>query len=191
LMLISVMTIMKVQPMANYVHLVILRAESLTAGQKIHNVEARMIENKFAIEEILAHPIFGIGFTRHYRPQIYGPNDNLQWYLHNGYLWILLKMGILGLIPFLWFSYIFVKRGIKNWQSVEDRFFKAIVLGSVISYLGVALTNFACAYFMENWQTAVFGLSFGINEVIYRVEGIDSKFDQTSDYMLSIPLGDG
>jgi O-antigen ligase len=147
----------------------------LTAAEKFRTWEIRAVENKYAIEKIVSSPIWGIGFQRAYRPQIYYPEDNIEWFIHNGYLWIMLKLGVLGFIPFLWFSYIFLKRGMKYWYQVEDRVSRGIVLGSVCAYLGFAVGNIASPNFMQNWEVAVFGLCFGMNEVIYRVGGLNSE----------------
>jgi len=173
LFVLAVMSL-RVEPITTYVNLVTLRAASLMS-KNIESWEIRGVENKYAMKTILAHPVWGIGFVRAYRPPIYGPEDTYQWFVHHGYLWILLKMGIIGFIPFIWFSYVFVRRGIKYWSRVEDKFLKGIVLGSVCSYLGMAVGNFAAPHFMQNWEVAVVGLSFGINEAIYKSEGINDK----------------
>jgi O-antigen ligase len=165
--------LLRIEPLTTYLNLITTRAETLTSPGKVDNWEIRLVENKYAKEKILSHPIWGIGFDKPYRPQIYGPDDNIEWFIHNGYLWILLKLGIAGFIPFLWFSYIFVKRGLKHWNQMKDNLFKAIVLGSVCSYLGIAVGNLATAHFMQNWEVAVIGMSFGINELIYKMEGVE------------------
>jgi hypothetical protein len=87
----------------------------------------------------------------------------------------LLKLGIVGFVLFVWFSCIFVKRGIKYWDEVEDEFLKGVVLGSICSFLGFGVSNVASPNFMQNSEVAVFGLCFGINEVIYRAGGLSSK----------------
>jgi O-antigen ligase len=172
--LVATASFFEVEPVATYVNLIALRGKSLTFQKKVENWEFRLAENEYSLPKIAEHPLFGIGFAVPYRPQIFGPDDNLQSYLHNGYLWILIKLGIAGLIPFLWFSYVFVRRGIIYRNRVEDNFLRAVVLGSVCSYLGIAIGNIAAAHFMENWEVSVFALSMGINEVIYRLEGVDA-----------------
>ena len=171
--LVGTAVLLRVEPVPTYVKLIALRAESLTSGERIENWEIRMVENEYALKKIAGHPLFGIGYVSPYRPQIYGPDDNDRWYIHNGYLWILLKLGIAGLIPFLWFSYVFVRRGIKYWNQVADDILRPVVLGSVCSYLAIAVGNYAAPHFISNWEVTVFGLSMGINEVIYRLEGLD------------------
>lgn len=149
-----------------------VRISSLGSIDEMGTAEDRMTENRYAIEKIVSNPVWGIGFNKPYRPHIYVNERRIDWFVHNGYLWILLKMGLVGFVPFMWFSYVFVKRGLRNWDKVNNSFFKGIVLGSVVSYLGMAVSNLAAPHFMQNWEVAVFGLSFGINEVIYRNEGV-------------------
>ena len=162
--------ILGVQPMKRYKELISYRLHSLKWIDHTGSYGLRTLENQYAIEKIKEHPVFGIGFTTPYRPQVYYPEDNIKHFIHNGYLWILLKLGLLGFIPFVWFSYIFVKRGLKNWDNLNGAFYKGVVLGSVSSYLGIALGNLAAPHFMQNWEVAALGLYFGTNEVIYRIE---------------------
>ena len=173
ILLIATASLFEVEPVAAYVKLIALRGKSLTFQERVDNWDYRLAENEYSKRTIAEHLLFGIGFVSPFRPQIYGPNDNTQAYLHNGYYWILVKLGIAGLLPFLWFSYVFVRRGIIYRNRVEDNFLRAVVVGSVCSYLGIAVGNIAAAHFMENWEVSVFGLSMGINEVIYRLEGVD------------------
>jgi O-antigen ligase len=172
--LVATAALFEVEPVATYAKLIGLRGKSLTFQKKVEDWEYRLAENEYSQRTIAEHPLFGIGFAVPYRPQIFGSDDNLQSYLHNGYFWILIKVGFVGLIPFLWFSYVFVRRGIIYRNRVEDNFLRAVVLGSICSYLGIAVGNIAAAHFMENWEVSVFALSMGINEVIYRLEGVDT-----------------
>ena len=164
----------EVEPVSTYVKLIAVRAETLTFQERVTNWDYRLTENEYSLRTVAEHPLFGIGFATPYRPQIFGLDDTFQYYLHNGYLWILVKVGLAGLIPFFWFSYVFVRRGIVYSNRVEDNFLRAVVLGSVCAYLGMAVGNIGAAHFMENWEVSLFALSMGINEVIYRLEGVDA-----------------
>jgi hypothetical protein len=70
----------------------------------------------------------------------------------------------------------------RYWNQVEDKFLRGIVLGSVCAYLGLALANVASPRLMENWEVAVAESSLGMNEVIYKIEGVagDGRFWQIS-----------
>ena len=126
-----------VQPLKRYKELVSYRLHSLKWIDHTGSYSFRDIENEHAVKTIQNNPVFGIGYTRPYRPQLYYPEDKLRHFVHNGYLWILLKLGLAGFIPFLWFSYLFIKRGLGNWEKINNDSHKAIVLGSVVWYLGI------------------------------------------------------
>jgi len=94
------------------------RFASLLSGEKMFyssTLDWRKIENEFALRQIAKHPLFGIGLANNYRPTIIGMNEDPDWnassYIHNGYLWILVKMGLIGFFPFIWFFIRFLVRG--------------------------------------------------------------------------------
>ena len=63
----------------------------------------RIIESEYAIPKIYGHPIFGIGMGGEYKPRLiaWGEFAEQTHYIHNAYLYILLKTGIVGLILIL------------------------------------------------------------------------------------------
>jgi O-antigen ligase len=106
----------------------------------------RVFENRKSWKAIKRSPIFGNGLG--YR---YHGNENFtnaQYYVHNVYLWILLKMGVLGLlamIAFLFCCFIIIKKSMKNvfkYPSIDmmTKSYLAYVITSVAS--GVIKPNF-------------------------------------------------
>jgi len=93
------------------------------------NLLIRWDEIKYAWQQIAQHPVIGIGFHTSYRPQfnLYEKVANTH-YLHNAYLWIWLKTGLLGLIAFLWLSLRYLSRGLRHWADPPDTFFNAVIL---------------------------------------------------------------
>jgi hypothetical protein len=128
---------------------------------------SRWDEIRYAWAHIVEHPIFGIGLYRRYRPPFY-VGDTLTRYVHNSYVSIWLKTGLLGLVPFLWLSVHFLQRGFRYWRDVRDRFLRAVTLGHTLAYLGMMISNLVGPTFVSNWSLAVFGVILGINEVILR-----------------------
>lgn len=153
-----------------YIDYTIDRFKSLQTIENTGSVTDRLRENHYAFGKILEHPVMGIGFMEHYRPPI-GETDKTRHFIHNGYLWILLKMGIVGLIPFLWFSLVFLKRGLRMWRKIEHNFLSAVVLGSTVAYGGLLLCNIVSPYFMQDWETVVPAMLIGINESIFHLSG--------------------
>jgi O-antigen ligase len=129
------------------------------------NVLIRWDEVEYAWQQITKHPILGIGFTTPYRPPFY-LGDKGTYYIHNAYLWIWLKTGLLGLAAFLGLSFRFLQRGFQHWRDADDSFLRAAMLGFTLAYLGMMITNLVAPSFVENWNAAIFAVIMGIGEAI-------------------------
>lgn len=156
--------------LSRYAELSVSRVESLHGIQSTRTVTLRLLENRHAIETIRNHPLIGIGFAKSYRPAIYGPHDRMNTFIHNGFLWILLKTGWIGLLLFAWFSWRFVHRGFHSWRQVRDPVLRAAVLGSAVAYVGIAAANLTSPYFMQDWGVAALGMMMGISEGVLHQE---------------------
>jgi len=131
----------------------------------------RDFEYKYAIPQILARPITGIGLGTFYRPYLYG----IDWvgfdgrsYTHNGHLSILMTTGLVGYLSFLWLSLAFLKRGFQYWHQVADPLLRATVLAFTLTYLGLFFISVVSSIFMDWFWMPVIGLMMGVNEVIIR-----------------------
>jgi O-antigen ligase len=153
------------------------RYGSLTVGKTFQGQDSslnwRMLENKYAISSISAHPLIGIGMGARYRPfdrrlTVYGDTYDYRMHIHNGYLWILLDMGILGFLAFIWLSITFLNRGFRNWRSITNDRFRGVMLGFSIVYLAALIAAVANSTFTQWRWTPLIGILFGINEVIHR-----------------------
>jgi len=155
---------------SRYAELTAQRIASLQGIEDTSTVAVRRLENRYAAAAIRQQPFTGIGFATNYRPMIYGPDDTMGWFVHNGYLWIQLKMGLLGSLAFAWLSLRFLRQGWRGWSHAQDPLLQAVVLGSMVTYLGLLAINFITPYFMQNWSVAVIGLMVGLTEAALRVE---------------------
>lgn len=155
--------------LGRYVDLSWKRLQSLSGIESTDTVTYRMLENQYAVHMIKRFPLIGIGFANSYRPPIYGPKDGLDTFIHNGYLWILVKSGLLGFLAFLWFSFLFVKQALSSWASMPDPFTKGILLGSAVCFLGLLFADVSSPYFMQDWEVAAIGIMFGISESAVRI----------------------
>lgn len=135
----------------------------------------RWREIQYAWPHIVQNPIFGIGVETPYRPPFF-EGDPLTAYIHNAYVWIWLKTGLLGLVPFLWLSVRFLRRGFRYWRDVQDDFLRALSLGLTLTYLSTMISNLVAPLFVEDWSLAIFGVMLGINELILKGnEAIDKE----------------
>lgn len=134
----------------------------LTSGETL---VSRWVEVQYAWARIVENPALGIGLWNPYRPPLY-ERDTITHYVHNAYVSIWLKTGLLGLIPFLWLCVRFLQRGFQHWREEGDGFLRAVVLGFTLAYLGMMINNLTAPYFVQDWSLAIFGVILGINELI-------------------------
>ncbi|MDR3575101.1 MAG: O-antigen ligase family protein [Anaerolineaceae bacterium] len=147
------------------------RVTSLVSGDLMGepSLQSRFIENGYAFQQMLEHPILGLGLGSNYRPfdpRLDWENYDGRAYIHNGQFWIILKTGFLGYACFLLFTFIFIWRGLKYWKTILDVDLKAIYLTFILAYLGIFAASTVNPVFTQaNWSP-IFGIMFGINESI-------------------------
>lgn len=125
------------------------RLESSFKWVPFSSAFARLVEYKACFEKIKENPILGHGFgyVLEYRDPLF-PKASSQWYIHQSYLYITLKMGILGLVAFLWLFYVFFKSNIRNCMRIQNAFYKGLAFGFIcnaIQLLISGLTNYEFA----------------------------------------------
>jgi O-antigen ligase len=129
----------------------------------------RKIENQYALRQVIAHPLLGLGPGSVYRPfdpRLDTEGDDLRWFIHNGHFRILLDAGLLGYLAFMGLSITFLIRGVRYWSSIADNWLKGIVLGYTLIYVVILIAAAVNSVFMQwNW-TPVIGIIMGTNETI-------------------------
>jgi len=138
-------------------------------------LEWRRIENEYAFMQIRKYPLFGIGLANDYRPHIFGMGDWATRYIHNGYLWIILKMGLIGFLPFLWFYLRFLLRGFSSWKKIEDAILRSAVTGFMLSGIGILLVVIVNPMFMEWKAIVMIATMIGLTEAIIRINESEER----------------
>lgn len=164
---------------ATVVDAVTARFASLFAGEELvydSSTQWRLRENDLAIAKFKEYPILGIGPKGVYRtPWSDGETDqygvcDLCRYIHNSYLYLLVDLGIVGVLPVLWFSILFLLRGFSAWRTVQDLVLRGIIVGFTLSYIAVLVTSVSSPRFTESYFIPVIGVALGINEVALRLD---------------------
>jgi O-antigen ligase len=148
------------------------RFTSIFASDELYDsksIDWRRMENVDAVESILNNPVLGVGLGNKYR-DIHDKNRvGLESYIHNGYLWVFTKMGLVGLVPFLGLFVSFLWRSIRSLPNVEGSYFKALFAGIVLSVLGTIIMNVVNPMFMQLRSIVVISILIGIAEVLNRI----------------------
>jgi O-antigen ligase len=144
------------------------RMFSATILSSHENVLIRWREIEYAWQQITERPVFGIGFQTSYRP-VFSQFErvSLTHYLHNAYLSIWLKAGLLGLVSFMWLSLCFLRRGFQHWREVQDSFLGAVTLGFTLAYLALMVSNLVAPTFVQDQSAMIFAVIMGMNEVAF------------------------
>jgi O-antigen ligase len=127
------------------------------SGETGSNV-ARLIEYKISWNRIKESPILGHGVgstfniinpVRHRRYE--------EWGIHQFYMMITLKMGLIGLFAFLWIYYVFFKEGLRGSRMIEDSCYKGLAYGFMansVEQLVISFTNHQFATVDNNFYLA-------------------------------------
>ncbi|MBD3287656.1 hypothetical protein GF337_02530 [candidate division KSB1 bacterium] len=155
----------------NYTESTFIRLFTVTKGNDLVRKDTlidRIIENRYAWNEIRSHPVFGIGLGNNYRHDV-DWNPKLNAYIHNGFLWILMKTGILGFTAFMWFLLAAIVRGFRYWNKGEDSFLNGAYIGFTLACIGFMLSALVNPVFMQWHSSPIIGVMLGSNELIQRL----------------------
>ena len=141
---------------------------------KSRSLEIRRLENKYALEQIAKHPVLGIGLGNTYRP-IFWKDDTLTYYMENGYYWILMDMGIPGLLFFMMFYLRFLVRAYMNRNAINDDFLRSALTGFMLSGIGILPMVIVNPIFMQWFSIVVISLCIGLSENIIRFNNTDPE----------------
>ena len=104
-----------------------------------------------------------------------GEADNMYsgWaykYIENGYLYIAVMMGMIGLLPFLWLCLTYIFRVFQTRSEIRNDGLRAVYLGLGASCLGMLACNLASPTFVIGTRLIFFPVSMAISEIILRIE---------------------
>jgi len=149
------------------------RFDSLAADERAEDVSAqyRLKENEVAIPKIKENPILGLGLGAEWRDawDRWDARNRFQGFIHNGYLYLLIDMGIVGFLPFLWFSIAHLVIGFFAWYRLQDPILKGLVIGFTLSYLVLLLANTSSPQVLKPHIVPLFGILLGINQVAVKL----------------------
>lgn len=144
------------------------RLATLFATSLDLSVRNRLVESAAAFDKILGSPIwgYGLGAFYHYRALI--PSEMPTWYVHNVYLYLWMKIGLIGLIVFLVWYLTVITHGYRVYRRLEDPLLKPLLLSVVsllISMIPLAVTS---PQFIQKDAILFVAFGAGLIERLYR-----------------------
>jgi len=140
------------------------------------SLTARFYENLDAINSIKQNPVLGIGFGKDYRGSglLKTRFSGDFTYIHNGYFYILIKFGIIALLPLFWIGAVFFRNCINGCRYLSG--FNLIVnIASFITMISIMIMSFTQAEIGHFPAMTLIALllyiSEPINNLVLRVNG--------------------
>jgi O-antigen ligase len=152
------------------------------------SIQWRLFENGEAIRSISENPLLGVGLGNSYRGLTTLQGESLGWrtggslaadsitrftrFIHNGYLYIAVKLGIPAFICFLWFCMAFSIIGWILFRRLAKGQYKGMVLAILAGFIGLLLWSIYHQHFMMTESTAIIGLVAGLQVSIYQISKV-------------------
>jgi len=144
-------------------------ANTATYEDPKSSVRWRDFEYRYALPQIAAHPLLGLGLGAKYRPWVSG-KDNAEFdgrnFIHNGHIAIVLQTGLLGYLSWLWLALVFLFRGLRYARYSPSPQLRACVVGFALAWLVVLFTSVVEPMVIESYWTSLIGVMMGVNELI-------------------------
>lgn len=109
----------------------------------------RYQENGYALAALQRSPLVGVGLGGDYKPVLKAGDPEQARFIHSGYMYLVLKLGLLAVIPLVWLYVSFVRQALAVRHAQEDPRLRAIVL----SAFSVALLPLATALTRPEWMS--------------------------------------
>jgi O-antigen ligase len=138
------------------------------------SLEWRIFEVGAAMKSIHDHPVLGVGLGNSYRDvtllhgeaagwlyDLNGPGS-LTRFVHNSYTYLTVKMGLVTLVVFAWFSLSFIYGGARAYLRAATGPAKLVMLAAICSFVGLLEWAGFEAHFMLPASMATVGLMVGL-----------------------------
>lgn len=128
----------------------------------------RDIEYQYAVPQVLAHPLLGLGMGARYRPFTtldYVGFDGRA-YMHNGHLWVMVKVGLLGYGALAVAAALFMWRAYTHWHQLPGPMMRGLVFGFFLTFVGVAIGMIVNPMITQWGWTTNAGIMWGMSELI-------------------------
>ena len=140
------------------------------------SLQWRVFETEQAVNA-LTHAPQGVGLGNAYRPVTtfqgeaagYQGTEPLNRFVHNSFLYIAVKTGLLGLAAFMWFCLAFLVSSMRIFRRTPDGPERWLVLAVLVTFIGVLSWSLTEANFMQTGSTALIGLLVGIVASVNRL----------------------
>ena len=125
----------------------------------------RLVEWRNALISVRRYPWLGIGLGGILEMVLFLPRTNLLG-VHNTYLWAAAKMGVLGLLMYLWLTLSFVWQLMRQRHELPDSFRLWVNQGLLLSFLAFSAAQFFAPMFSQMRTSTWMGIVMGVGVML-------------------------
>lgn len=124
-------------------------------GGRGTSLGSRFDENSQAVEAIARNPVLGLGHGGEYKRfalQVQRGFVNEASFVHNSYLWVALKLGVLGVIGFMGLVFVYLKFALSAFSersAIEEKVRSLAAIGALVTLLVNGFTSPVWAQFSD------------------------------------------
>jgi O-antigen ligase len=138
------------------------------------SLQWRTFETEKALQSIKEHPLTGVGLGNRYRELTAFQSEASGYYtrgsiaadevsrftryVHNSYVSLAVKMGLPGLFAILWFFAAVLFKGFQVYRDLPDSEYKGVILGILVSFVGLLLWCYFHAHLIKAESTPIIGI---------------------------------
>lgn len=163
-MLMAIIIVSNFYPNSKLLNAVSERFSTIISTSNTLKKDASLTGRKYeyikAWEVISQNPIIGIGLGSEWRRKMHA-DDNMTRYTHNGFLWILMKLGIVGLFVFIMFYYKLFRYYFSNIISINNWEENFAIKGHFAFLISAFMANMVNPMFMQYFSVPLLAISFG------------------------------
>ena len=138
-----------------------------------NSVQWRVFENSEATDAILKQPLLGVGLGNTYRTasidhrQSLGANDSYYGFVHNSFLYLGVKLGLPGLLAFVWFYGATLWLCWRTRQRMATAWWGATVMAIMVACATATIWMTTFPLLFEKGATSTIGMLAGIVVVMH------------------------
>ncbi len=136
-----------------------LTLEATTADRSLHN---RNIESAAVLEQISTSPLLGHGLGASFKTYNLFSKEHVEsWYVHNGFLFLWFKLGLIGLLLFLYIYMSMMGRSYRFFREEEEPWRKGFGLATLCILFSMLVVSYTSGQFYERAPVLICGLLWG------------------------------
>lgn len=144
-------------------------------GQDL-SLESRLAESAVVLKDIVANPVIGYGMGSRF--SFFNPITNMTadtWYIHNGYLFMLYKFGLIGTILYLSFYFRMLGVTAHEAASATDEKLKILLFSFFCIMMSMLIVNFTSPQFYDRVAVLILTILWGISAGVMKRNSLHSQ----------------